>query len=104
MARKEGEGTQLKHSLSLSPERFRMKSAGSSPLHPSRGKSAGDLSSGRKQPTEDIGNIEVRTCASKEYQYIHRSILFYFFSLEVHLVLPHTRFANTLHQSQKGEV
>ncbi|KAK9919932.1 hypothetical protein M0R45_028505 [Rubus argutus] len=66
LARKEGEGTQLKHSLSLSPERFRMKSAGSSPLHPSRGKSAGDLSSGRKQPTEDIGNIEVRKYSSSK--------------------------------------
>lgn len=70
MARKEGEGMQLKHSLSLSPERFRMKSAGSSPLHPSRGKSTGDLSSGRKQPTEDLGNIDVRICASNEYQYV----------------------------------
>ncbi|XP_050384480.1 kinesin-like protein KIN-14I [Argentina anserina] len=59
LARKEGEGMHLKHSLSLSPERFRMKSSCTSPLLPS-GKSTGDFSGGRKQSTEDFGNIEVR--------------------------------------------
>ncbi|KAM5561087.1 kinesin-like protein KIN-14I [Rosa sericea] len=65
LARKEGEGMQLEHSLSLSPERFRMKSAGSSPMHP-RGKSTGDFSGGRKQPTEDFGNIEARKTSTSK--------------------------------------
>ncbi|XP_021821255.1 kinesin-like protein KIN-14I isoform X1 [Prunus avium] len=59
LARKEGQGVQLQHSQSLSPERFRVKSAGSSPLHSSQ-KSTGDWSGGCRQQLEDFGNIEVR--------------------------------------------
>lgn len=58
LARKEGQGVQLQHSHSLSPERFRVKSAGSSPLHSSQ-KSTGDWSGGRRQQLEDFGNVEV---------------------------------------------
>lgn len=72
LARKEGEEKHLKHSLSLSPERFRMKSTGSSPLHPSR-KSIGDSSGGRKQPMEDIGNIEVHNQVSNTIHGVYES-------------------------------
>ena len=60
LARKEGERGHPQHSRSSSPERFRMKSAGSSPSHPSW-RSLKDFSGGRKQPMDDVGNIEVLT-------------------------------------------
>ncbi|RXH82195.1 hypothetical protein DVH24_036536 [Malus domestica] len=61
LARKESEGAQaqLKYSQSMSPERSRIKSAGSSPLHFNR-KSTGDLAGARRQTADDFGNIEVR--------------------------------------------
>ncbi|KAM1160236.1 hypothetical protein ACFX19_033872 [Malus domestica] len=61
LARKESEGAQaqLKYSQSMSPERSRIKSAGSSPLH-SNWKSTGDLSGASMQAADDFGNIEVR--------------------------------------------
>lgn len=64
LARKEGEREHPQHSRSSSPERFRMKSAGSSPSHPSW-RSLKDFSGGRKQPMDDVGNIEAQTSALK---------------------------------------
>ncbi|TQD70399.1 hypothetical protein C1H46_044074 [Malus baccata] len=60
LARKESEGAQaqLKYSQSMSPERSRIKSAGSSPLH-SNWKSTGDLSGASMQAADDFGNIEL---------------------------------------------
>lgn len=58
LARKDGEREHLQHSQSSSPERFRLKSAGSSPSHHSW-KSLKDFSGGRRQPMEDVGNVEV---------------------------------------------
>ncbi|PON67017.1 Kinesin-like protein [Parasponia andersonii] len=57
LARKEGGTEHHQHSRSSSPDRFRMKSAGSSPSHPSW-RSLKDFSGGRRQPMEDVGNIE----------------------------------------------
>ncbi|KAF8401402.1 hypothetical protein HHK36_012341 [Tetracentron sinense] len=63
LARKEGEPEYLQHSISSnSPERHRMNASGSSPL-PSNKQGGGDMSGGhssRRQPMEDVGNIEVR--------------------------------------------
>lgn len=59
LARKEGETEHLQHSPSSTPERFRMKSSGSSPSHHSWN-GVGDMPNGHRQPMEDVGNIEVR--------------------------------------------
>ncbi|XP_024030711.1 kinesin-like protein KIN-14F [Morus notabilis] len=64
LVRKEGEREHLHHSRSSSPERFKMKSAGSSPSHP-RWRSLKDLSGGRRQPMDDVGNIEAQNSALK---------------------------------------
>lgn len=56
LVRKDVDGDQLQHSRSCSPERFRMKSTGSSPLHPSS-RSVGDMSGGIRQPMEDVGEV-----------------------------------------------
>lgn len=58
LARKEGEPDIPYLSTLSSPERQRMNSAGSSPSHP-RLQSARDVSANRRQPTEDVGNLEV---------------------------------------------
>ncbi|KAM6578696.1 hypothetical protein CsatB_030533 [Cannabis sativa] len=55
LVRKEGE--RGPHSRSSSPDRSRLKSAGSSPSHPSW-KSLKEFSGGRRQPIEDVGNVE----------------------------------------------
>ncbi|XP_062081895.1 kinesin-like protein KIN-14I [Humulus lupulus] len=57
LVRKEGERERRPHSRSSSPDRFRLKSAGSSPSHPSW-KSLKEFSGGRRQPVEDVGNVE----------------------------------------------
>uniref|UniRef100_A0A5B6YLE4 Putative kinesin-4-like n=1 Tax=Davidia involucrata TaxID=16924 RepID=A0A5B6YLE4_DAVIN len=60
LARKEGESGNLQLSRSSSRERLVMKtSVGSSPLHPSC-QSVGDMSGSRRQPMEDVVNLEVR--------------------------------------------
>lgn len=59
LARKEGEPDIPYLSTLSSPERQRMNSAGSSPSHP-RLQSARDVSANRRQPTEDVGNLEFR--------------------------------------------
>ncbi|KAF8394616.1 hypothetical protein HHK36_020830 [Tetracentron sinense] len=63
LARKEGEPEHIRHSISSSnPERRRMKTGGSSPLHCNL-QGGGDMPGGHsscRQPMEDVGNIEVR--------------------------------------------
>ncbi|XP_059437772.1 kinesin-like protein KIN-14I [Corylus avellana] len=59
LARKEGETERPQHVTYRSPERVKIKSCGSSPSHPSW-KSVGDLPGGRRQPMEDVGNLEDR--------------------------------------------
>uniref|UniRef100_A0A2N9IXT2 Kinesin motor domain-containing protein n=1 Tax=Fagus sylvatica TaxID=28930 RepID=A0A2N9IXT2_FAGSY len=59
LSKKEGETDSLQSSQCSSPERLKMKSCGSSPSHPGW-RSAGDFSGGRRQPVEDVGNLEVR--------------------------------------------
>ncbi|XP_060667800.1 kinesin-like protein KIN-14G [Ziziphus jujuba] len=56
LARKEGDRDQLQHSRSCSPDRVRMKSEGSSPLHPSW-RSTGDLTAGHRHPIEDVREV-----------------------------------------------
>ena len=46
------------YSRSSSPERLKMKSRGSSPSLPSL-RSVADMSGSRRQPMEDVGNIQV---------------------------------------------
>ncbi|XP_010245442.1 PREDICTED: kinesin-like protein KIN-14G [Nelumbo nucifera] len=62
LARKEGETEHLQCSISSSPERQRIKADEPSPLH-SNQQFGGEMSGGhssRRQPMEDVGNIEVR--------------------------------------------
>ncbi|RVW97927.1 Kinesin-like protein KIN-14Q [Vitis vinifera] len=59
LARKEGESEHQMYSRSSSPERLKMKSRGSSPSLPSL-RSVADISGSRRQPMEDVGNIQVR--------------------------------------------
>lgn len=59
LARKEGESEHQMYSRSSSPERLKMKSRGSSPSLPSL-RSVADMSGSRRQPMEDVGNIQVR--------------------------------------------
>lgn len=58
LARKEGEPDHQTHSRSSSPEMNKRKSRVPSPSLPSL-PSLSDLSSSRRQPMEDVGNIQV---------------------------------------------
>ncbi|KAF9606016.1 hypothetical protein IFM89_021448 [Coptis chinensis] len=61
LARKEGASVSLQHSLSISPERHRMRAGGSSPSLSNKqvgGDVLGCLSN-QRQPMEDVGNTEV---------------------------------------------
>ncbi|PSS28845.1 Kinesin-like protein [Actinidia chinensis var. chinensis] len=62
LVKKEGEPGSL-HSALSSTEIQSMNSAGSSPLHPSW-QSSGDVSGGRRQQIEGIGNLEFRSNSS----------------------------------------
>ncbi|KAL5565948.1 hypothetical protein UlMin_029112, partial [Ulmus minor] len=63
LAKKEGE-REPQYSRSSTPERFQMKSTGSSPSHQSW-RSLGDYSGGQKQLMDDVGSFEVQNSASK---------------------------------------
>lgn len=58
LARKDGDLEHLQYTSSSTPERSALKSGGSSPSKSSC-HSLGDFSSNRRQPMEEVGNIQV---------------------------------------------
>ncbi|KAL5853916.1 hypothetical protein ACOSQ3_009034 [Xanthoceras sorbifolium] len=59
LARKDGEQEHLQFARPSTPDRLKMKSGSSSPSN-SSSQSVGDNSSNRRQPMEEVGNIQVR--------------------------------------------
>ncbi|KDO81741.1 hypothetical protein CISIN_1g001666mg [Citrus sinensis] len=65
LARKDGDLEHLQYTSSSTPERSALKSGGSSPSKSSC-HSLGDFSSNRRQPMEEVGNIQIRNLSASK--------------------------------------